>query len=122
MKTFRDLLVWQKAHRLAIETYRSTQRFPSDERFGLVQQMRKAAVSVAANITEGHQRKSKQEFLRFLNIAHGSLDEVQYYLILAKDLKYLNGSGGDRMTELAEEVGRMLNGLTTHIQREVRHA
>lgn len=92
MKTFRDLLVWKKAHRLVLDTYRFTQSFPSEERFGLVQQMRRAAVSIAANITEGHQRSSKQEFFRFLDIAHGSLDELKYYLVLAQDLSYVNGS------------------------------
>jgi four helix bundle protein len=121
MKTFRDLLVWQKAHYLIMETYRATQRFPADERFGLVQQMRRAAISVAANITEGHRRKSKLEFLKFLNVAHSSLDELQYYVILSHDLRYLHKSYADAISNLAEEVGRMLTGLKIHVQREVRH-
>lgn len=121
MKTFNDLLVWQKAHQLVIETYHLTQQFPAEERYGLTQQMRRAVVSVAANIAEGHQRSSKREFLRFLDIAHGSLDELKYYLILSKDLRYLNGSCVE-LCKRAEEIGRMLNGLKAHVKREVRHA
>ena len=120
MRTFRQLKVWQHAHQLVLETYHLTRSFPSEERYGLTQQMRRAAISIAANITEGHQRKSKAEFLHFLNIAHGSLDERQYYLILATDLRYATDL--TKMSENAEEVGRMLNGLTQHIQQEIRHA
>ena len=119
MRTFRDLLVWQKAHRLVLDIYRLTRAFPPEERFGLIPQMRRAAVSIAANVTEGHQRKSKPEFLRFLDIAHSSLDELKYYLLLTKDLDYGNGSVTHFMSK-AEEVGRMLNGLKAHVRKEVR--
>ena len=121
MKTFRDLVVWQKAHQLVLQTYQLTKHFPVEERYGLVQQMRRAAVSVAANITEGHRRKSKREFLKFLDIAHSSLDELKYYFIVATDLGYFNGLVRQRVVDLAEEVGRMLHGLTVHIKEEVRH-
>ena len=120
MKTFRDLLVWHKAHALVMNTYRLTQRFPSEERYGLTSQMRRAAVSIAANITEGHQRKSKHEFLRFLDMAHGSLDELKYYFVLTSDLEYLDTSDGHQQTALAEQVGKMLSGLKSHVRREVR--
>jgi four helix bundle protein len=122
MKTFRDLLVWQKAHQLVLGTYQVTKPFPLEERYGLVQQMRRAAVSIAANIAEGHRRKSKQEFLKFLDIAHGSLDELKYYVLLAKDLSYLKPSQAQRVEDMAEEAGKMLNGFKHHIQQEVRHA
>ena len=122
MKTFRDLQVWHKAHTLVLTIYRFTQDFPSEERYGLTAQMRRATVSIAANITEGHQRKSKSEFRQFLNIAHASLEEVKYYLLLAQNLDYLSDAHCQHCTTLADEIGRMLNGLRTHIQRELHHA
>lgn len=121
MRTFQDLLVWQKAHQLVITTYQLTRDFPVEERYGLISQMRRAAVSVAANITEGHQRSSRPDFLKFLDISHSSLDELKYYFILAQDLRYLNGSAHHEALGLAEEVGRMLNGLETRIKQEVNH-
>ena len=121
MKTFRQLQVWQKAHELTITTYQMTRPFPTEERFGLVQQMRRAAVSVAANIAEGHQRTSKQEFRRFLDIAHGSLAELQYYVLLTQDLDYLTESAPSTILKVSDEVGKMLHGLKRHINQEVRH-
>lgn len=103
-----------------MHTYQLTQQLPKEERYGLLQQMRRAAVSVAANITEGHQRRSKHEFLQFLSIAHGSLDELKYYYLLTKDLGYLDSSKPEAAI-LVEEVGKMLNGLKVHVTREVRH-
>ena len=119
MKTFRDLQVWQKAHHLALEVYRLTRSFPADERYGLVAQMRRASVSIAANIAEDHRRQSKREFLHFLNIAHGSLDELQYYILLACDLGYLTTPASEQCAVLAQDVGKMLNGLRSHIKKEV---
>ena len=121
MNTFRDLHVWQKAHQLVLRIYPLTQEFPSEERYGLTQQMRRSAISVAANITEGHQRNSKPEFLKFLNIAHSSLDELKYYLILTQNLGYLKEASQATICALAEEVGKMLNGLKVHIKQEVSH-
>jgi four helix bundle protein len=121
METFRELRVWQNAHQLVLETYRLTQRFPSEERYGLTQQMRRAAVSVAANIVEGHRRKSRQEFLRFLDIAHGSLDELKYYFLLAQDLQYAKESI-ESVSSLVEDVSKMLSGLKEHVHEEVCYA
>ena len=121
MKTFRELHVWQKAHAFVLMIYRFTQDFPSEERYGLIAQMRRATVSIAANITEGHQRKSKSEFRQFLNIAHASLEEVKYYLLLAHDLDYLPNAQWQHCVALADEIGKMLNGLRTHIQGELQH-
>lgn len=77
IKKFKDLVVWQKAHNLTLEIYKITQKFPPDEKYGIVSQMRRAAYSIPANIVEGHSRKSKKEFLQFLNIAKGSLEELK---------------------------------------------
>ena len=88
LESFRDLEVWQKAHGFVLDIYRLTQAFPQDERFGLISQMRRAAVSVPANIAEGFKRRGWRDKIRFYNIAEASLEEVKYYLILAQDLGY----------------------------------
>src|SRR5215470_15663311 len=87
-RTFRDLLVWQKAHAFVLAVYRFTDSFPDREKFGLSHQMRRAAVSIPANIAEGFGKRSRAEKARFLNIAEGSLEECRYYLILTEDLGY----------------------------------
>ena len=106
-KTFQDLLVWRKAHEFVLEVYRYTESFPRHEIYGLVQQMRKAAVSIPANIAEGFKRRGKTDKARFMNIAEGSLEESRYYLILAHDLGY--GRTEERRMNLLEEASRLLN-------------
>ncbi len=105
-RTFRDLLVWQKAHEFVLAVYRFTATFPREETYGLSLQMRRAAVSIAANIAEGFGKRSKPEKARFLNMAQGSTEESRYYLILAQDLGY-----GEtlKLSNLLEEVSRLLN-------------
>jgi len=104
-KTFEDLKVWQKAHQLVIKIYRLSKGFPRDEMFGLTSQLRRAAVSVPANVAEGFKRVTVPDKLRFFNIAQASLEEVRYYLILVHDLEYGNTS---RLRKDLEEVSRML--------------
>lgn len=104
-KSFRDLVVWQKAHQLALGVYRMTKSFPKEELYGSTSQVKRSSVSVAANIAEGFKKKGKADKLRFFNIAQGSLSETEYYLILAKDLEYYNT---DLLIENAVEVGRLL--------------
>ena len=111
-KTFRDLVVWQKAHALALEIYRQTRGFPREEKFGLTSQVRRAAVSVAANITEGFSKRGRSDKARFMNIAQGSLEEVNYYLILAGDLGHLDPGV---LADQYREVARLLNGYTRAI-------
>ena len=110
IKDFQDLLVWQKAHKLTLEIYKLTRDFPQEEKFGVISQLRRAAVSVCANIAEGH-RKSTKDFLRFLDISRGSLEEVRYFLILAKDLGFFDEERFIAFVNLSDEVGKMLNGL-----------
>jgi len=105
-RTFRDLLVWQKAHQFVLAVYRFTATFPREETYGLSLQMRRAAVSIAANIAEGFGKRSKAEKARFLNMAEGSLEESRYYLILAQDLGY---GETEALHALLEEVSRLLN-------------
>ena len=104
-KSFTNLFVWQKAHSFVLKVYEFTNQFPSDEKFGLTSQLRRCAVSVAANVAEGYKKRSKKDNARFLNIAQGSLQESKYYLILAKDLGY----GEDNLLyDQLDEVGRLL--------------
>ena len=105
-RSFRDLLVWQKSHALALLVYTTTAEFPRSELFGLSSQMRRAAVSIPANIAEAFGRSTRPEKARLLNIAQGSLDELRYYLVLSRDLGY---PVAPALAESAEEVGRMLD-------------
>jgi four helix bundle protein len=108
---YRKLIVWQKADELAFQIYRITKDFPSEERFGLVSQMRRAALSVAANIAEGYTRNSKKDKVHFYNIALGSLTEIEYYLDFSLRLAYISDEQHRLLVKLREEVGRLLNGL-----------
>ncbi len=108
-RSFRDLVVWQKAHQLVLAIYRLTKSFPADERFGLTSQIRRAAVSVAANVAEGFAKRGKADKARFFNIAQGSLEEVHHYLILGNDLGYADCN---QLSESYCEVARLLNGYT----------
>ena len=105
-KSFEDLFVWKKAHELVISVYKATKKYPKDELYGLVSQMRRAAVSVPANIAEGFKKRSKAEKTHFLTIAYGSLEEVRYYLILSKELGYC---GTSTMKMQANEAGKLLS-------------
>ena len=111
-KTFQDLVVWRKAHEFVLAIYPFTAAFPKPETYGLAQQLRRAAVSIPANIAEGFRRRGKPDKARPMNMAEGSLEECRYYLILAKDLNY--GDTG-RLNTLLEEVSRLLNAYATAI-------
>ena len=115
-KTFRDLTVWQKARTFVLEVYKYSEAFPKSETYGLSSQLRRAAVSVAANITEGFAKRGKADKLRFYNIAQGSLEECKYYLILTSDLGF--GENNNLNTQLLE-VGRLLGAYIKSI-KEVR--
>jgi four helix bundle protein len=114
VKDFRTLLVWQKAHALTIETYRLTAGFPKDELYGLTSQMRRAAASIPTNIAEGCGRGSDADFARFLQIALGSASELEYQLILARDLGYVIPERHAALEGSVTEVKRM---LTAFLQR-----
>lgn len=116
IKTFRDLIVWQKSHDLTLEIYRITSKFPAEERYGLTSQLRRAAYSIPSNIVEGHSRKSRKEFLQFLNIAKGSLEELKYFIILSSDLKYLDDITKYKLEEQSEEVSKILYSFTNSLK------
>ncbi len=111
IKTFRDLLVWQKSHALVLEIYKITKDFPVEERFGPTSQLRRSAASMPTNIVEGFKRKSKKDFAHFVNMADSSLEETKYHLILTKDLGYLPEEKFNKVSEQCDEIGKMLYGL-----------
>jgi four helix bundle protein len=110
MKTssFEDLIVWQQAHAFVLKAYTTTSFFPKEELFCLTSQLRRAAVSVAANIAEGYRKTSVKDKLRFYNISEGSLDECKYYIILSRDLHYINLPEYTEMYDLITSVSRLL--------------
>jgi four helix bundle protein len=111
-KCFKDLVVWQKAHQFVLGIYQFTENFPSKEFYGLTSQLRRAAVSIPANIAEGFKKRGKPDKARFLNIAQGSLEECRYYLILSADLHYGNGS---ELIQQLEEVSKILESYARSI-------
>ncbi len=108
MKDFRRLQVWHKAHALVLAVYRASAKFPSDERYGLTSQVRRASVSISANIAEGCGRRTDDDFARFLDYAMGSASEVEYHLLLARDLGFLGAGTHEHLHEQTTEVKRML--------------
>ena len=115
-KGYRKLRVFHAAHKLIIETYKVTEKFPKGELFGLVSQMRRSAVSVAANIIEGHAR-SRAEFKRFLSIANGSLVELEYYLELVLELGYINKQEYNLLDASRIDAGMLLGGLLKSLKK-----
>ncbi len=109
MKDFRQLQIWQRSHKLALEMYRVTGAFPKHELYGLVSQIRRSASSVPTNIAEGSGRDTEADFARFLQIAMGSGSELEYQLILAHDLQYLDDDDFHRISTELVEIKRMLN-------------
>jgi len=113
-KSFTDLVVWQKAHEYVLQLYRFTERFPRAEIFALTTQMRRAAVSMPANISEGFGKRTIAEKLRFLNIAQGSLEESKYYLILSRDLQY---GEVEELQVILQTVSKLLAGYQKAISK-----
>jgi four helix bundle protein len=114
IRTFLDLLVWQKAIQLAITVYRVTQAFPKEEKYGLTSQVRRAAVSLSSNIAEGHARQGR-EFAHFLSIARGSAAEVESQLYLAAELGFIEHTMTDAAVSLAGEIHRMAASLAEKV-------
>ena len=118
---FENLKIWERSHSLVLNVYKLTRLFPKSELYGLTSQLRRAAASVPANIVEGYSRKSKKEFLQFLYIARGSIEETKYLLLLAKDLDYLNETTYLDLQKRYNKVGKMLNGLISSIRTTTKN-
>jgi four helix bundle protein len=114
---YRNLLVWQKARELARDLYRETATFPRDETFGLVQQMRRAAISILSNIAEGQGRYSRRDCAHFLTIARGSAMELEAQIVMSHDLHYIQAAKAKALEMCVIEVTRMLNGMLEHFER-----
>ena len=108
-KTFREVLAWQKAHSFVLAFYKSKKCFPEDEKYALIPQFQRAAISIAANIAEGYKKLSKADKLRFFNIAQGSLEECRYYIILAHDVGYYNETTANDMWAKIEDTAITLH-------------
>jgi len=121
VRTYRDLIVWQKAMALVAEIYKLTRGFPREETYGLTPQIRRCAVSIPSNIAEGFGRHSSQDYLRFLQIAMGSLFELQTQAEIAVRLSYLPRDDFERLYEASREIERMLSSLMRRIPGKVKH-
>ena len=119
LKSFTDLEVWKRAHGLVLEVYKLTNPFPRSEQFGVVSQIRRAAYSIPANIAEGFGRRSTKELLQFLAISNGSLEELRYFLILSRDLRYLSPLDLEKLEKDLKAVAQMLEALRQSLQRRL---
>ena len=111
-QTFKQLVVWQKAHQFVLEVYKYTKSFPKEELYVLTSQFKRPAISIAANIAEGYKKKGKADKARLMNIAQGSIEECQYYLVLSVDLGYGQNS---HLTNLLDEISKMLESYISKI-------
>ena len=116
MQRFTDLKVWQRSHALALRVYKLSKELPAEEKYGLVSQLRRAAVSVPTNIAEGSKREGNQEFARFLNIAEGSLVETEYLIMLCRDLEFLTSAAAAPLLAEIKEVATMLHYLRMRVE------
>lgn len=117
MRDFRELQVWHKAHALILDVYRATKSFPKEELYSLTNQIRRATVSIGANIAEGAGKNSRPELARFLQIALGSASELEYQLLLSRDLGYLVPEIYEQLSQQAVETKKMLSGLIQYLSK-----
>jgi four helix bundle protein len=116
---FEQLKVWQLAHQLTLEIYKITKNFPRDEKYSLADQIKRSASSVPTNIVEGNERQTKKEYLQFLYTAKGSLAETKYQLLLAKDLDYISLDKYRQLTDLANQIGKMISSLISYLKSKI---
>jgi four helix bundle protein len=117
IQSYQQLAVWQKSIELAKQVYLLTRVFPREELFGLTNQIRRAAVSIAGNIAEGQGRNNTKEFLHFLGISRGSLNEIETHLVIAEQVGFISGTDSAPLLAIADEIGRMLTGLRRSLER-----
>ena len=119
--SFIDLRMWQKSHDFVLAVYKITDLFPKQELFGLVSQIRRASVSIPANIAEGYRRKGKADKLRFFNFSQGSLEECRYYLILSKDLNYISEEQYSDLKNKLEDASKSLNSYCKKLHENIQN-
>jgi four helix bundle protein len=120
IKSFEDLKIWQEAHRLTLEVYKLTGKFPSEERYSLISQVRRSASSVGANIVEGFSRNTTKEFIQFLYNARGSLEETIYHFLLARDLCYLKEDKYLNIRNDYNRLARSINALINSLKNKIK--
>jgi four helix bundle protein len=121
LRSYRDLKVWQAGMRLVVLTYRTTRQFPKCELYGLTSQMRRSAVSIPANVAEGYGRSHRGDYLRYLSVANGSLKELETELLIAARLGFVTRAQARELSEIADELGRMLGSLTRSLSDRRLH-
>jgi four helix bundle protein len=122
IKTFRDLIVWQKGHTLVVQIYIATSLFPIEENYALTNQMRRCATSITSNIAEGFSRRGYKEKTQFYSMALGSLTELQNQILIARDIKYINQKVADELEGLSITVHKLLNGLIKATRQKTTHS
>ncbi|MBI3124542.1 MAG: four helix bundle protein [Ignavibacteriales bacterium] len=120
MRNFKELKIWQKSRELVKNVYSITEKFPSDERFGLISQMRRAAVSIVSNIAEGSGKESEKEFLRFLETAYSSAFELETQFVLSEDLGFLDHKENEIVLELIQEIQKMIYSFSKTIKSNIK--
>ncbi len=119
VKSFEDLTVWQQAHKLTLEVYKLTAKFPGTEKYGVVSQLRRCSSSVPANIAEGFGRATTRELLRCLQIARGELEETRYFVLLSRDLGYVTSEDCESIAQHCNSIGRLINALGSSLKRRL---
>jgi len=119
VKSFEDLTVWQEAHKLTLEVYKLTAKFPGSEKYGVVSQLRRCSSSVPANIAEGFGRATTRELLRCLQIARGELEETRYFVLLSRDLGYVTSQDCENVGQHCNSIGRLINALGSLLKRRL---
>lgn len=115
-RSFKELIVWQKAHSFVLNVYKFAQSFSKDEMYGLTSQFKRAAVSIAGNIAEGYAKKSLADKLKFFNISQGSLEECEYYIVLSRDLEFISKEQEKVLDSLSDEIGKLLQSYMKKMQ------
>ena len=119
IKSFEDLLVWQKAHKIVLNIYKLLEKFPKEEKYRIIDQLVRAVISIPTNISEGFGRYTSKDYIHFLIISRGSLSEVKYLILLSKDLKYITENEYQELNNDLSEVGKMLNGLIYSLRKTI---
>jgi four helix bundle protein len=119
VKSLEELTVWQEAHKLTLEVYKLTAKFPASEKYGIVSQLRRCSSSVPANIAEGFGRATTRELLRCLRISRGELEEARYFILLSRDLAYLAPKDCEEMSQRCNSIGRLINALGSSLKQRL---
>jgi len=120
IKSFEELIIWQEARKFANDIYKLTKKYPQEEMYGLISQMRRSAVSIMSNIAEGFDRRTTREFISFLVIARASISEVQNNLYISLDLNYINNEDFKIYYDYARKIAKLINGLITYLKSQTQ--